>query len=383
LEKAPLLAMSIASSIITVIAQKTGGAVVPIEAMTLGQRIVNATVTYAMYLRKTAWPVDLAVFYPMQREISVAVVIGSVLILGVISVIAIAQRRKRPALIVGWLWYVGTLVPVIGLVQVGFQSMADRYTYVPLIGIFIMIAWAIPEVSVKAARVYAAGGAALLIAFAVGTWHQVGYWRDTYTLMNHAAEVTDNNFVAHTILGFAFSSDKDIQEAERHYRLAVEMNPRYGLARDNLGSVLLSQRRVDEALVHLREAARLVPNAATTRNNLGAALMDSGDFDAAIAEFQTTINLNPNLAGARLNLGRSLASKQRFPEALAQFQKALDLRPDWPEALVHLGISQASIGQLDDAIANFERALKLKPDNALARECLTTARQQRDQQQPK
>jgi hypothetical protein len=247
LEKLPLLAMSVVSSVVTFKAQHAAGAMAPIDVLPLSQRLANAIVAYVSYLNKAFWPVDLAVIYPLPGQTSVAKMVLAILVLSGITIGVGVLIRKRPWLAVGWLWFLGTLVPVIGLVQVGDQSMADRYTYVPLIGVFIMIAWSLPSAAFAATNrsmvsVTAAVVALALTVLTAVTFTQVQVWQDTTTLSGHAVKVTEDNYKAHNLLAGALGKQGDLVGARAHIEKALRIRPNYAGARYNLGVIMLQER---------------------------------------------------------------------------------------------------------------------------------------------
>ena len=355
-EKLPLLVMSIGSSVITVIAQKTAGAVLPTEAISLPQRIANALVAYAAYIGKTIWPVDLAVMYPHPGSWPAIAVVGAAAILIALSAMAFMRRRTQPHLIVGWLWFLGTLVPVIGLVQVGHQSMADRYTYVPLIGLAVMAAWSLPRVALSAADARAkltlAATAAALVLLCALTWKQIGHWRNTESLMNHAIAATADNFIAHTVLGFARSRRGETDLAFASYREAIRIKPTYGVAHENLGSVLLSLGRTKEAIEQFERAVSLQPRAARTRNNLAVACLEAGQFDNAVEHGRDAVERDPHNSEYRYNLARAHSAKLEFGPAIEQFEAALRLQPNRAEAHAHLGVALAAQDRMTEAVGH-------------------------------
>lgn len=278
-EKSLLFALALCSCVLTFWAQRTGGAVMGVEGFPFLPRLMNAVVSYAAYIRNAVWPADLAVFYPMRLVISGKSLTMSFLLLATAGVIAIACARSRSGrwFTVGWFWYAVTLLPVSGIVQVGMQAMADRYTYVPLIGIFIIAAWGIPTlaervISGQAARaaVLSMLGAAVILAFAAQAYRQTGYWRNSLALFEHALAVTQDNYFAEVNYAAALETENRLEEALRHYRRAASIRPQDYEAPFGIGTVLTRLYRYDEAERFLRRAVKLEPNNAKVRNNLGA-----------------------------------------------------------------------------------------------------------------
>jgi tetratricopeptide (TPR) repeat protein len=303
-EKVPLFVLSIASSVLTFLAQREGGTVASTIRLPLSDRIGNALISYLAYIEKMFWPAHLAAYYPYPRELPLTEAAISAFVLLVVTAGAVALARRYPYLLIGWLWYLGTLVPAIGIVQVGTQAMADRYTYLPLIGLFIALVWAIGDLLErwKQARVpaFVAGGAAVLACIAVSRV-QVGYWQGSPTLWKHALDVTTDNYAAHTYYGNALASQGKIDDAIGEYREALRIRADYPEAHNNLGPALAGQGKLSEAIAHFREAIRLRPNYADAYSNLGVALASEGKWDLALAEYDTALRYDPDHARARAN----------------------------------------------------------------------------------
>ena len=366
LEKTPFLALSAISSMVTFLVQKSGGAVSAFDVYPVKIRIANALVSYFSYIGQMVWPRGLAVFYPHPgTSLPLWHAVGAGFLLVCISIAVVRAARRHPYLAVGWLWYLGTLVPVIGLVQVGAQAMADRYTYVPLVGLFVMIAWSIPDFLAanhyrKIVLSLAVG--TVLLALTVCSWLQVQNWKNNLALFKHALNVTENNYVAHDSLGNALAQQGKVEEAIDHYYQALKIKPNSANFHNNLGVALLEKRRVKEAMSHYAVALRLNANYAETYNNFGVAWFTVGKFDEAIAQYREALRLDPNFAKAHNNLGNVLVEKGRFDEAILHYSKALELKALYPEAYNNLGVALARQGKLNEAIVQFEEALRLKPD---------------------
>ena len=376
-EKIPLFFLAVVSSVVTFLVQKGGGAVGALEAYPVRIRVANTLFSYVKYMVKTIWPSNLAVFYPYPgQSLSMwqAAVAGLLLLL--ISIVVIRGGRRYPYLPVGWFWYLGTLVPVIGLVQVGAQAMADRYTYVPLIGLFFIIAWGVPELLAKYRyrRIVLATATTILLAtFTMVTKLQVRYWQNNFTLFQHAAEVTADNYVAHDSLGNALAQQGMLEQAIVHYREALRIKPNLVNTYNNLGVALLQQGEINRAIAQYYQALRLKSDSAETHNNLGIALFNLGQVDKAIGHYLTAIKLDPNFGKAYNNLGNALARKGKLDEAIRQYSRALELKTNYPEAHNNLGVALAQQEKLREAIAHFKRALQLRPDYAQARSNLHNA----------
>jgi Flp pilus assembly protein TadD len=369
LEKLPLFALALASCGVTFLAQLRAEAVAPLEAFPLTVRVGNALLAYVGYLGKMLWPTRLAVYYPHPgAALSVAVALGAGVLLVVITVLVLGPGRRRPYLAVGWLWYVGTLVPVIGLVQVGGQAMADRYTYVPLIGVFLMLTWGAADLAAawRLPRLcLIAAGAAVLFACAALTWVQVGYWKSSLELWARAAAVTDNNGLAHLNLGGCYFEQHMLSDAKREFERAAELGPGRAGPHAKLGTVLAELGRWEQAAAEYRRAIELEPETAWPHYNLGCALVELGRPEEAMAEFRKAGDLDPGDGSCRHNLGNVLRGLGRLEEAEAEYRRATDLDP--ASALAHnsLGSLLAELGRPEEAEAEYRRAIDLDPASAL------------------
>ena len=377
LEKVPFLALSVASSVVTFKVQRAGGAVS--TALTVGERIANAVVSYARYISKAFWPDDLSVLYPHPGHWPLWQVIACAALLVGLCVLVAMLGRGRPYLIVGWLWFLGAMVPVIGLVQVGIQSMADRYTYVPLIGLLIMVVWGIGDLATQRlpqawrGRTLAIGAAGALAVCTALTVRQVQFWKDTETLFKRAVRVTRNNYLAHNNLGFYYSGKGRKAEAMEEYRLSLQINPAYEEALNNLGYRLAEERKFAEAIPLYEAALRIRPKHAEVNNNLGNALSETGKLDEAIQHYLIALQQNPEHADAHNNLGIALAMKGKLAEAIPHFQAAIRYKPDYASAHSNLGNALAAQHKLDEAIKEYQASLRLKPDDAQAHNNLGNA----------
>jgi protein O-mannosyl-transferase len=311
LEKLPLLAVAAASSLVTFAVGLRGGAVATVDLVPFATRLGNVLVSYVRYLWKTIVPTDLVIFYP-RTALSAWQVVGAATILVAVSAIVVWRGRERPWLAVGWVWYVVTLLPVIGLVQVGDQAMADRYTYFPLIGPFIMLAWSAREIarrSARAATAVAVVAAALLGACPVVTWFQVRHWRDSVALFTHATAVFPESYVGQVQLGNALAEEGRFSDAIARYALALRVKPDLPEAHGNLGALLAHEGRTDEAIPEFMEAIRLKPESADVHTNLAIVLAARGEYDLAIAHYAEALKLNPAHERARANLAAALAAR--------------------------------------------------------------------------
>ncbi|MBT3921997.1 MAG: tetratricopeptide repeat protein [Nitrospina sp.] len=335
-EKIPLFLLTTVSSIVTVVVQKSGGAVQNMEAYSLSARITNAMVSYIVYLKKAVWPKELALFYPHPGN-SLAIWKGILcgMVLVGISAIAIKFIRKAPYFAFGWFWYLGTLAPVIGFVQVGGQAMADRYAYVPLIGIFIMVAWGVPELLAKwrnRDKVLVVLAGIYIPVLMILTWNQVSHWKNSISVFRHAIKVTDKehpNFaLVHANLGSALSAERKTAEAIFHFKKALHLEPNFTLAHNNLGNALFDAGKTDDAISHYKLAIKLKPDYAAAHNNLGIALSNSGKTDEAISHYKKAIKFKPEFAQPHYNLGLDLLTTGKAQEAISHFKIAITLNPD-------------------------------------------------------
>ena len=368
-EKIPLIALAVASSITTFLVQRKGGAVGSLEAFPLALRVGNGLVSYLAYIRKTIWPSDLAAFYPYRLDVSAPAALVAAGVLVGISILAVRLARKHPYLPVGWFWYVGTLVPVIGLIQVGNQAMADRYSYVPLIGLFIIAAWGFDYLAGrwKLHRLILPGLAiAAILGAAVISRNQVRHWRNSAQLWTHALEVTSENFVAHNNLGLALAGEGKAEEAISHYNEALRIRPSYATARTNLGAALAKQGKLDEAISNYQEVLRSKPDLAEAHMDLGAALAGQGKIDEAIGHYRDAVRLKPGFAEAYANLGLAFANQGQFDAAIAEYRKAIQLKPSFAEAHNNLGFALASQGKFAESVDHYSESIRYKPDFVLA-----------------
>ncbi|MEE9212838.1 MAG: tetratricopeptide repeat protein, partial [Phycisphaeraceae bacterium] len=411
IEKLPLLTLSAASCVVTFVVQRSSGAMGPTDVIPLHLRVANAVVSYVRYMGKMIWPSHLSALYPHPNlpggtPLTGWQVAGAGVLLLAISVLVIFMARRR-YLLAGWLWYLGTLVPVIGLIQVGVHSMADRYTYVPLIGLFIIIAWGGADLLTQLRSRHALlgrtlGGVAALVlaAFLACSWSQARYWHDSIALYAHALElapryprmhsylghamsrrgrldqaighyhqaleIDPNDADTHINLGVALRSQGKLDEATRHYRQALQIRPGDAGAHNNLGVALRSQGKLDQAIGHFRQALAMKPDHVEAHNNLGVALRSQGRPDQAIVHFRQALEVNPHSAETHNNLGATLQSQGKLDQAIRHLRQALDINPDFAEAHYNLGAALRSQGRPDQAIGHFLQALRIDPNDAEA-----------------
>lgn len=411
-EKIPLFALSAASCTATLWAQHE--LVARNEHIAMPIRLGNAAISYVAYLGQSFYPVDLAALYPHPvSHLAAWKWIGAVVVLAALSAGAVAGRRTCPYLLVGWLWYLGMLLPVIGLVPVGAQAMADRYTYLPQIGLGIALVWGATQVARSwPYRLWVCGtaSAAVLTALLPRAWHQASYWRDTAALWEHTVTCTTDNYIAHNNLGVALAERERVDEAIAQFTKSLQIKPNYSHARGNLGLVLAKHERpneakaqfeaavkcdpdyldahkslaliltrqgqLDEAIEHYRQALRIRPDDANLHNALGGLLARQRQTDDAILHYRAALNLKPDYAEACYNLGILLQSQGRIEEALQQYEKAVEIDPKHGGAHNNLGAILGQKGRLTEAIRHFRSALEINPDDERARQNLEFALRQ-------
>jgi tetratricopeptide (TPR) repeat protein len=399
LEKLPLLALSVASSAVTVVAQHRGGAVADLH-LGLSARLGNAVVSYASYLLKTFWPSPLAVLYPHPKDgLGAWQVAGSLALVVAVTAGVLWQVRRLPWLAVGWFWFLGTLVPVIGIVQVGAQAMADRYTYLPAIGLFLAVTWLGHRVAKERHAVMAAAAAAAgLVALSAATWSQLGLWADHEVLFEHALAVTPDNALAHGVLSQGLRNQGKLEKALVHareaaridpasprhwlnlgltlrdtrehgaardaFRRAVDVDPGYAIAWANLGQAEMDLGNLDGAMAAAREAMRLAPREAQGHYVVGLVQLATGQLDGAARSLGEAVRLKPDYVAAWTQLAILQERAGRIAEAAESFRSAAASHPEDPVVWRNLGVFWAKYGQPDEAIRAYGEALRRKPGDA-------------------
>ena len=365
IEKIPLFVMVLASSIITFIVQKKTGAMHTIENYNLFICFANAFISYQRYIIKMIWPVWLAVFYPHPIQgVSILHAVMSANVLLVVTILILRFAKNHRYLVTGWLWYLGTLVPVIGLIQVGEQAMADRYSYITLTGLFIIVAWGLPELLEKWSHrkvVLWTFSLVVLSALAVCTYLQQRYWKGSMTIFQHALKVTKNNYLAHFCVTDTLFKQGRFEEAIWHSAEAVRIKPDYVDALNNLGATLYGVGRTDEAVGYYQRALEISPRDAKVHANLGVVLADEGKFAEAVVYYRIALETidEPRIHS---NLGYALLNISRFQEAVAEYRKVLSATPNDPNALNDTGYALAHTGEFDEAISLYNKALQIAPD---------------------
>ncbi len=376
LEKASLFTLSVIACGLTMSAQEL--AVVSTAGLPVSQRIIHALVAYNHYLVTMFFPWHLAVYYPYQLQLPASAIVVSAMGLGLITFLAIKNSRSRPYLLVGWLWFLGTLVPVIGLVQVGDQAWADRYTYIPLVGLFIPLVWFSGKAikSRSALIIISAGTAVALLA---ATSLQLRYWKTTWTLFSHANQVTHENYMAVTVLGSLLAKEGKLAEAIQYYQTALRYKPGFPEAHFFLGNALDEQGKLEEAVVEYQKALWFRPTQEQTHIFMGIALGKQRKYDEAIAHYNAALKLNPDSAVTHNNLARIFHTQGKFSAAIEHYNAALEIDPKLAIAHNNLGILLLQQGHLTEGTKQLREALRLKPENAESQFNLALALNQQEQ----
>lgn len=379
LEKIPLFILSGVSSLITMHAQRAAGAI-DVLPLSFSVRLKNALYCYLLYIEKAIWPSKLAPLYPHPGT-SLPIWKAALAVMFLVAMTALVLKfRSRGYPVTGWFWFLGTLVPVIGLVQVGNQAMADRYAYIPLIGIFVLIAWSFADIAnhfTAPGWVKNVAAACCVVALTAVTYRQAGYWRDSLTLWGHALQVTQNNFVAENEYGGALLQLGRVDEAYPHFLRAAELHPADPLSHSNIGAYLQQHGRVTDAVRQYEIAASLTPDPrllATTYANLGSAYGELGNYTQAHAAFDKSIGLNPNRFNTWIGMGLLSKREGNLEEAARDFMRSVELRPTG-QGYLQLGRTLEMSGRAADAAAAYQLALKISPDLSEAQTALDALRQ--------
>jgi tetratricopeptide (TPR) repeat protein len=368
-EKSPLFFLAGLSSVVTFLVQQHGGAVKSFEAYPLTTRLANASISYILYAAKTAWPTNLGVFYPHPGMRPLWQVVGSFVLIVAITALTVRGAKKRPYAPVGWLWYLGTLVPVIGVVQVGTQAMADRYTYIPLIGLFILIAWAVPELLKKWPRrkeaLIALSTLCLLCLF-ITTWRQVGHWKDSISLYDHTLGITDHNALIHSDRGIAYASRGAYDRAIMDFTKVIEIDSKNWSAYINRGLAFSSLGKYAEAIADFDKAIEIDPGSAEGFNARGVAYNSLGKYAQAEADFDEAIEIDPHYAEAYNNRGVALDNLGKRDLSIGDYTRAIEINPTYATAYKNRAADYGILGSYSQAIADFNRAIELNPVYARA-----------------
>ncbi len=365
LEKLPFILLTAGSCVLTVVAQRRGEAISSFGQVPIMDRLINSSVDYLRYAVKMFWPVDLSVIYPLLAGWPKWELAATAIFIIVVSAGAVFFFRTRPYWTVGWLWYVGTLLPVIGLVQVGSQSMADRYTYIPSIGLFIMICWGLYDVA-RRWRFHQAGlglaAIAALAACACLTQKQLRYWKDSGLLFRHALAVDPNNYLVHTYYGAWLREQHKLEEARLECEKALQLQPAYSIGHVFLAGVLLVQGKSEEALSELRTALTYEPDLLLARINLADLLLSQKQYAEAEVEYDRALESKPDEPGLHYSLGRTLALQDKYDQARAEFETAVRLDPSYTDAHYELAVTLTMQHKTAEAVAEYRAALKSQPN---------------------
>ena len=370
IEKLPMFALCLASSIITFVAQQQGGSVRGLQSLSLASRVANALVAYTAYLGMTAWPVNLAPYYLYREEgWGQALVANAALLFAAITALAIWQRQRRPYLLVGWLWYVGTLVPVIGLIQVGDQAYADRYTYFPSLGLLLAVVWLVADFRIAREPGWAIAAVSVVgVFFVVLTLRQASFWCDDLALWRHTLDVTGPNMIAYNNLGVTIEKQTkgDVDKALPYYLKAVKNHPGYGTAHFNLARALRAKGRTKDAADHFQQAIRADPRLVDAYNDLAAIRIKEGAQEEAERLLRAALKIDPYSLLARSNLASLLDQSGRSEEALTEYVKILRVNPDDVAANAQVGMLLGKRGELELAVQHLRHVVALRPDMASA-----------------
>jgi protein O-mannosyl-transferase len=363
-EKIPLFALTVLSSIVTYFVQQHGGSVASFEKVPLSDRFSNTFISYIAYIGQAIWPNNLAVLYPYPLLFPTWQVIGAALLLTAITITVIGKTKRAPYLAMGWLWYVGTLVPVIGIVQVGLQARADRYTYIPLIGLFIMATWGISEFSKNwryRREALIASSTVVLLFLCIVTWTQVWYWKNSITLFEHALNVTENNYIAYYNRGIAYSELRNYRQAIGDYDKVIEIKPKYTEAYSNRGNAYLHLGNDRQAIGDFDKAIEINPKHERAYNNRGTAYSNLGNDTQAIRDYDKAVEINPKYEKAYNNRGKSYSLLGNYRQAIGDYDKAIEINPKYAKAYNNRGNAYTKLGNYRQAIGDFDKAIEINP----------------------
>jgi len=377
LEKVPFFIISLVSIYISFMSLNTIGARETTHFVPMNLRIANALVSYLKYMHKMFWPHDLTFFYPYPEFIPLWQVIGSIMLIILILLLSFKFLFRAPYFIVGWLWYLGTLVPVSGIIQGGlWPEIAERWAYVPFIGLYIIIAWGIPDIISRyryKKTFLSATATIVLMMLIIITWRQTGYWKDDISLFSHSIKVNSKNFVGHTNLGQTYAERGEYKEAIYYFKEALKIHHNDGIVLNNLGRIYNELGQQENSAYYYFEAIRYNPRDVKANFELGRIYTDKGDLDRAIKHFSRVISLDSDSVIAHYNIGVILAKKGEVDNAIEYFSKALELNPDDAEIRCSFGIILMNQGKVNEAIKHFRYALHLDPNIGKAQEYLTRA----------
>ncbi len=377
IEKIPFLFLSFGSVCLAVYSTRQIGEIIAVDAVPIKLRIGNGLISYVCYVGKMIWPLNLAVYYPFPESIPPWLSRCAAILLVAVMVLCFRFLASRPYLTVGWLWYLGTLVPVIGIVQGGlWPAMADRWAYVPLIGLYIIISWGIADIAEKWRKgkpLLILSVISVIVIFGFVSRVQLRHWENSATLFEHALVVTDNNYVARNNLGNALATEGHLDTAISHYMESIRLKPDHAKAHNNLGIALAKQGKLSDAVIQYSEAIRINSSYAQAYNNLGAALTEQGQIDTAIQNYELALELKPGYAEAHNNLGVALKKHGRITEAAEHYYRATYLDPGYAAPHYNLGLAYFQFGKIKKSIFHFRKALQIDPSHKDAQKNLKLA----------
>lgn len=366
LEKIPFFILAVLSSIVTFIVQHRGGAVQPVDVIGISSRLKNAVISYISYISKTFWPSKLAVLYPYPHSLPVVKIAFCAVLLALITTAVILLSRRHKYLVTGWFWYVGTLVPVIGIIQVGVQELADRYTYIPMTGLLIIIAWGVSDIAGSwkyRKRVFVTASVLVLVAMSLRTSIQLMYWFDSETLFGHTLEVTNDNYVMENNFASYLNEQGQIQQSIEHFNRALEIKPDSAEVHNNLANALSSLGQTSKAIEHYKKSLSLKAGSSDTHYNFAIALSKLNMTDEAIKEYSEAVRLDPTNFDALSNLGFAMAEKGDYSKAVELYEKALAIKPDNIITHGRFGLALAALQKNDEAIKEFRIVLEARPND--------------------
>jgi len=374
IEKIPMFVLILASAGVAYYSQKVGGAVSSLERIPFGVRIADAFAFYTAYIWKMLWPVKLAVIYPHPgASVPHWQVLSSAVVLITITCL-ILWRRDIRYLPVGWLWFLGTLVPVIGIVQIGPHGIADRFTYIPMIGVLVIAAWGVPELLARDGKrqrqtrphVLPIAASIVVLSFAICTWYQVHYWKDNLTLFSRALACTTNNLGIMNNMGLALAEEGRLDEAIQFYKKGLSLTPSDPVLCNNIGLALSDRGKFDEAITYYEKALKVKPSYPEAMSNLGLALYRKGMLNEAEARIKQALRIKPDYATAHQNLALIYAATGRIEEAIRELREAVNLDPNFGEAHYNLAMLLTRIGRVDEAVKHLQAVVRINPDDAVA-----------------
>jgi tetratricopeptide (TPR) repeat protein len=377
LEKVPMIILSLALISLTVLSLKYSKQIDEFHGIPMDLRIKNALVSYIVYFGKMVWPSNLSIFHPFPDLIPMWQVLSSIVVLLMITAFALMKYRKYPYFIVGWLWFLGTLVPVLGIIQAGlWPAIGERWAYIPYIGLFIIVAWGVPDLLTRLPRrrdIMLVAAAFILILLAVRTWFQIGYWKDDFSLFSECIANNPDNYVAHVNIAAAYAMRDNPEKAIHHFEEALRIHSNDVVALDGLARLYNKLEQFDRSINYYSEELRYNPKDIKANFELGTVYAAKGDTESAVKQFSYVIALDPKHADAYYNLGVVSAKRGEVNKAVEYLSSALKIKPE--DAVVHntLGVVLMNQGRVNDAVAHFKEALRIDPNNVETQKYLATA----------